>query len=65
MTYVRVRLLRDITTELGTYRCGLQLMATRAEDGWLLHLSLPDRDGVMHLEPVAFDAARYDGRAAA
>lgn len=58
----RVRLLRDVVTAVGTYRAGLVMMATRTDDGWLLHLSLPDRDGAVHLEPVAVDAARYHGR---
>ncbi|MFC9432786.1 hypothetical protein [Nocardia sp. NPDC057030] len=64
MTPSRVRLLREIVTEVGTYPAGTALMATRAPDAWLLHLSLPDRDGTVHLEPVPLTYVRYHARAA-
>lgn len=64
MTPSRVRLLREIVTEVGTYPAGTALMATRAPDAWLLHLSLPDRDGAVHIEPVPLTYVRYHTRAA-
>lgn len=57
-----VRLLVDVETDVGTYPAGLRLMATPDEDGWLLHLSLPNREGAVRLEHVPADAARFYGR---
>jgi hypothetical protein len=57
----RVRLLRDVITEVGIFHAGLPMMATRTEDGWLLHVSLPGR-APMHLEPIPPEAARYYGK---
>lgn len=58
----RVRLLVDVETPVGTFVAGTHVPAMPEGDGWLLHLSLPNRDGVVHLERVPGDAARYQGQ---
>jgi hypothetical protein len=49
----QVRLCRDVDTSVGIVPEGLRMAATPADDGgWLLHLSLPGRQGQMHTEYV-------------
>lgn len=61
----RVCLRRDVETDIGIFRKGLHLPATKTADGWLLHLSLPGTPAGQHLHPVPAEWVRHTHIAAA